>query len=150
MNGALFAAFRVINNSWSMINCGRTTHGFLRQIGMIVYLLYFTVMQIFSFFMVGSLYVSVKLFFVGVFSQIVDSTSLNVNHPEIYDFFHKDSGFCFAIVFTYSYITLLILTILVSIAVPIEKAITYFRFIASVFSVFTLTSFFGVAYFMIN
>ena len=44
MNGALFAAFRVIRNFYSMTNCSRTTHGPVRQIGMLIYMVYFITM----------------------------------------------------------------------------------------------------------
>jgi chitin synthase len=63
MNGALFAAFRVLGNFYAMVSCSRGTHGCLRQLGMCVYLCYFATMQLLSFFMVGSFYVSIKLFF---------------------------------------------------------------------------------------
>jgi chitin synthase len=63
MNGALFAAFRVIRNTYEMIGCQRTTHGFISQCGIAFYMFYFITMQFMSFFMVGSFYVSIKLFF---------------------------------------------------------------------------------------
>jgi hypothetical protein len=51
-------------------------------------------------------------------------------------------------VFAYSYVTLLMGTCLVSIAVPIDKAMPYFRVISAVFSCFTLASLAGIAFFL--
>jgi len=72
MNGTLFASFRVMNNYYNIVNCSRTSHPFAYQFGMFFYVIYFMIMQLFSFFMVGFLYVTIKLFFVSVFRNILD------------------------------------------------------------------------------
>lgn len=43
-NGSLFAAFRVILNTFAILSCSRTTHHFVRKIGMAVFLMYFITM----------------------------------------------------------------------------------------------------------
>ena len=148
MNGALFAAFRVINNYYNMVSCFRTSHSVTRQIGMFFYVIYFMIMQVFSFFMVGFLYVSIKLFFVSVFRNILDEGDYSKNWPHLYNFFMNNTGFCFSVVFTYCYAIMIGFTILSSIAIPINRAISYFRVIAFIFSILTISSFVGIAVFM--
>ena len=148
MNGALFAAFRVINNYYNMVSCFRTTHPVYRQFGMFFYVIYFMIMQIFSFFMVGFLYVSIKLFFVSVFRDILDQGAYARDWPHLYNFFMNTTGFCFSVVFTYTYAILVGFAVLSSIAIPINRAMAYFRFLAFVFSVLTISAFVGIAVFM--
>jgi len=58
------------------------------------------------------------------------------------------TGFCFATVFTYCYAILIGFAIVASIAVPITKTKNYFRFIAFIFAVLTVTAFVGIVVFM--
>ena len=66
MNGALFAALRVIKNSHNMVGFSRTTHSLGQKIMMISFMLYFYVQQLMTFFMVATYYVTIKFFFVGL------------------------------------------------------------------------------------
>ena len=66
-NGSLFAAYRVIANSYHMIIGPNTTHNIFAKAGMFMFMIYFCTMQIFSFFLVGSFYVTTKLFFKNYF-----------------------------------------------------------------------------------
>jgi chitin synthase len=150
MNGALFAAFRVIRNFYNMTNCSKTTHGPIRQLGMLLYMIYFLTMQVLSFFMVGSFYVSIKLFFVNYFKQLTDSPDFAKNDETIYKFFNGSDGIGFSTVFSYGYVSLLVLCILVSLAAPIDRAIEYFKVVAVIFSVFTILSIFGITVFLIG
>lgn len=72
-NGSLFAAFRVIRNAFTILNCGRTTHSCTRQLGMVIFLIFFVTMQLLSFFLIGSYYASVKLFYSNFFRQLTDT-----------------------------------------------------------------------------
>jgi hypothetical protein len=150
MNGALFAAFRVIRNFYSMVNCSRTTHGPVRQLGMLLYMIYFMTMQVLSFFMVGSFYASIKLFFVNYFHQLTDDPNFASNHEDLYNFFNGSTGVGFSTLFTYAYVSLVVFTVLISLAAPIDRAIEYFRVIAAVFSVFTVLSILGIGLFLWN
>mmetsp|Transcript_9471 Transcript_9471/g.14524 ORF Transcript_9471/g.14524 Transcript_9471/m.14524 type:complete len:138 (+) Transcript_9471:981-1394(+) len=67
MNGALFAAFRVMRNFFLMVSCSHTTHHPLRQIGMFLFMIYFVTMQVLSFFLVGAYYASITMFFRSYF-----------------------------------------------------------------------------------
>jgi len=63
MNGALFGAVRVLRNFVNMTRCSKTKHSCIQQLGMLIYMIYFLVNQINAFFLLGSFYTSVKLFF---------------------------------------------------------------------------------------
>jgi len=56
----------------------------------------------------------------------------------------------FSIFFTYIYIIFLVITCLVSLAVPIDKAMCYFYLIASILSCLTLFSLIGITVFLIQ
>ena len=73
MNGALFAAIRVMKNTSNMISCSRGTHSKFAQVGMMVYMIYFFVMQFFGFILIGSFFESIKLFFADLFMTITDT-----------------------------------------------------------------------------
>jgi hypothetical protein len=56
--------------------------------------------------------------------------------------------FSFSVLFTYAYASLVIFTVLISIASPIDRAIQYFIVIATVLSFFTIMSVVGIAVFL--
>lgn len=150
MNGALFAAYRVVANFYNMTRCERTSHGVVSQFFMLIYMTYFFTLQILSFFLIGSFYVSIKLFFVDYFKQLTDSPSFAYNNVAIYTFFNGANGTTigFSTLFSFTYAALLMFTIFISTAAPIDRAIVYFRVIASVFSVLTILSIIGIATFL--
>ena len=59
-------------------------------------------------------------------------------------------AFHISVIFTWAYITLLILTVLTSIAIPIDRAMSYFRIITIIFSFLTLASLTGIVLFLTN
>jgi len=94
------------------------------------------------------MYVSIKIFFTSIFKDLTDDSQFAKDYTEIYNFFHGSDGFTFPTIFTYAYIALLIFTSLVSLAVPIDKAMIYFRIVALVFSLLTIVSLFGMIAFI--
>lgn len=148
MNGALFAAFRVILNLVNMLSCSRTTHGFIRQLGMTLYMIYFVTMQVLSFFMVGSFYFGIKLFYVDYFQQITDKSKFHESNPKLWQFFNGEQPFNFNNVFSWGYLGVLVVTVLVSLAVPIDRAMEYIRIITVLLAVLTVTSLFGIIIFL--
>lgn len=102
----------------------------------------------------GSFYVSVKLFFVDLFKQVLNDPFYYNNYTGIYCFFVGGYGSCsaaeitFDVLFTWVYACLVIFSVIISLASPIEKAMTYFIVIASVMSFFTNISIIGIAFFL--
>jgi chitin synthase len=69
MNGALFAAWRVIFNAGRMIGfTGKSTHPTYRSIGMMVFMTYYLLNQCLQLVIVGQYFISIKMFFVNEFS----------------------------------------------------------------------------------
>lgn len=126
----------------------QSTHPIKAKIGMVMFMIYFITMQIFSFFLVGSFYVSVKLFFTNYFKQLTDKSSFANNYPALWNFFNDVDEISFSVLFTYAYASLVIFTTLISIASPIDRAIHYFIVIASVLSFFTICSIVGITVFL--
>ena len=62
MNGALFGTVKVISNFVHMLSCRRTKHSWYRQIMMFFFLTYYTIVFLFQFFTVGSMYASITIF----------------------------------------------------------------------------------------
>jgi hypothetical protein len=91
MNGALFGAIRVLNNFYYMVECKRTKHGFFAQFGMFIYMIYFLTMQILSYFMIGSLYVSIKLFYTNFFQSVTNKSNFAIKHPDLWNFFNGET-----------------------------------------------------------
>ena len=147
-NGSLFAAYRVIANSYNMIAGPKSTHPWYAKIGMLIFMIYFGTMQIFSFFLVGSFYVTTKLFFANYFKQVTDKSAFYNAYPQIWTFFNGNGEFTFGTLFSYGYAVLVIYALLVSIASPIEGTIQKFKVIGAILSVFTIISIFGIAVFL--
>ena len=55
--------------------------------GMFMFMIYYFTNQLLQFFIVGSFYVSVKLFFTHYFSQVTASTGMFSNNQDLYNFF---------------------------------------------------------------
>ena len=100
--------------------------------------------------MVGSFYASIKLFFVNYFHQLTDDPNFANDHEDLYNFFNGTTGIGFSTLFSYAYLSLVVFTVLISLAAPIDRAIEYFRVIAAVFSVFTILSILGIGLFLFN
>ena len=71
MNGALFGTVKVISNFVHMMSCKRTKHSWYRQTMMLFFLSYYTIVFLFQFFTVGSMYASITIFLKQSFGQIL-------------------------------------------------------------------------------
>jgi hypothetical protein len=99
--------------------------------------------------MVSSFYVSIKVFFETSFRELTGSAAFHKSSPWLWRFFNGAPGTLgFHVVFAYSYVSLLMATVLVSIAVPIDRAMPYFRVISVLFSVWTVASIAGISVFL--
>jgi len=98
--------------------------------------------------LVGSFYVSVKLFFTNYFQQLTDKSSFALSYPSLFNFFNGVDDFSFSVLFTYAYASLVIFTTLISIAAPLDRAINYLIVVGTILSVFTVLSVIGIAVFL--
>lgn len=85
MNGAVFAAWRVIGNWTYFLNLrGNTMHPLYRSILMFVFLMYYLFNNVFSLTIVGSTFVAIEIFFESFFSQLewCDTSGPNYNQEK--------------------------------------------------------------------
>jgi len=110
-------------------------------------MIYYTSNQIFQLFIVGSFFISIKVFFTQYFSSVAAYSSMFYTHDQITGFFQRGG---FAEAFSFVYIGLLIFTVTVSLGSVIDKGIFYFKIIGFIFSILTILSLFGIAVFLID
>ena len=63
MNGAMFGTNKVLGNFIQMVSCRRTKHGFIRKVGIMVFLIYQATLFCLQFFIVGAMFASIYAFF---------------------------------------------------------------------------------------
>lgn len=74
MNGALFAAWRVLGNFPFMLGLKNASkHPLNRQIGMLFFLIYHLTNQTFNFFIVGSSFAAIKILFNELLKKVPPS-----------------------------------------------------------------------------
>ena len=74
MNGALFAAWRVLFNAGRMIGItGKSTHPIYRQIGMAIFMVYYFLNQFLQLIIVGQYFITIKMFFSNAFKGSIGS-----------------------------------------------------------------------------
>ena len=66
-------------------------------------------------------------------------------HPEVYNFFNGTGWLTFDSLFSMLYIGLLGLVAIVTIAMPINKSIGYYRIVTVIFSFLTIITLIGIA-----
>ena len=66
----MFGTNKVLMNSVAMVSCKRTRHGMLRNLGMILFLIYQTSLFLLQFFIVGAMFAAIYAFFDSVFASI--------------------------------------------------------------------------------
>ena len=80
---------------------------------------------------------------------MTDTPEFKKLNPGLWEFFNSsDTGF--ESIFSVAYIILLVGTLWFSVCIPINKAVWYFRIIATVFSSFTIFSLVGISSFLAN
>mmetsp|Transcript_15193 Transcript_15193/g.23460 ORF Transcript_15193/g.23460 Transcript_15193/m.23460 type:complete len:186 (-) Transcript_15193:1545-2102(-) len=144
MNGALFAAWRVISNWTNMTGLRqKTKHPCQRLVGIALFMIYMLLNQLLQFFIVGSFFVAIKIFFTQAFAAISVGNSTFLTN-----FFQNTGGLTFSTVFSFVYISLLGFAIVISLAAPLERGIGYFKLIGGIFAVFTVFSLIGIIIFL--
>jgi chitin synthase len=85
MNGALFAAWRVLWNSSRMIGfTGGTTHPVFRKFFMVFFMIFYFANQLFQLLIVGQFFITIKIFFQNQFAV----WSGIFQNPDIENFFN--------------------------------------------------------------
>ena len=124
-----------------MISCGRNDHPFCRQLLMILFMMYMTTLYLLQFLTVGSMFVTIMVFF-DQFFQVLFVETGNETLTEIYD-----NGVLKKIFFAL-YLSVIFLSVFVSISMPINRAMPYFRVVSLILAILTLMTLIGICYFL--
>ena len=142
MNGALFGTYKVISNIGAMVSCGRNDHPWYRQIGMFFFMIYMTTMYLLQFLTVGAMFVTIMIFFDQFFEVLFVEESSSQVMRDIYE-----NGILKKVLFAL-YLGMIFLSTFVSIALPIDRAMGYFRVVSMIMAVLMISSIIGITYFL--
>ena len=139
MNGAMFGTAKVLGNFVDMISCKRTKHSCIRQAGIALFLTYMVTLFTLQFFIVGAMFAAIYAFFNQVF------TTLFATNTELQSLW--ESGTLMNI-FTYIYILQLVIGLILSLSVPLDRAKTCFYIVITIFGIMTLLSIVGMTFYL--
>ena len=142
MNGALFGTYKVIANIGAMISCGRNDHPWYRQCLMVFFMMYMTTLYLLQFLTVGAMFVTIIIFFDQFFEVLFVETNNSEVMKEIYD-----NGILKKVLFSL-YLGVIFLSTFVSISLPINRAMAYFRVVSIILGVLMISALFGITYFL--
>jgi len=142
MNGALFGTYKVILNFPSMVSCRRNDHPCFWQLLMVVFLIYATTLFLLQFFIVGAMFVTIMIFFDQMFKQLFVEANSDSFMEDVYE-----GGIFRKVLFSF-YFGMIFLTIFVSISLPIDRAMCYFRLVSTIMTLLMLTSLIGIVYYL--
>jgi chitin synthase len=135
MNGSLFGTYKVLLNFFNMIGCN-TSHSFGRKLMIFVFMIYLFTTFLLQLFMVGSLFATIAIFVKQIMFWLNNTHGYDLPSAIIYK------------AFTWGYGLMLILTIFVSIALPIDRAMYYLRAISFIMGLLFITSLVGITTFL--
>jgi len=97
---------------------------------------------------VGQFFVTIKIFFEHQFAVLA---GVFTGDDKWKDFFAGTArGLTFGTIFSFAYVILVLWTIVISLATPIDRAMHYFRIITAIFSALTLLSLIGIGMTLLN
>lgn len=133
MNGALFGTTKVLANFCSLLGWG-TTHPWYKNLLMLVFLPYLLAIYLLNYFLVSSMFVTISVFFGESLVLLTNSTVAAIKP--------------YYLAFVWAYAMTLVLAILVSLSMPIDRAMNYLKVISFIICSLFLTSLIGICYFM--
>jgi len=142
MNGALFGTASVVGNLNKMVSCGRNDHPWYRQTLMILYMIYLTTLYLLQFITVGAMFVTVVVFLDQFFKVLFVEQSKSEFMVNLYN-----SRILQKILFSV-YLGMVFLSTFVSISLPIDRAMSYFRIVSIFMGILMITSIVGITYFL--
>lgn len=133
MNGALFGTTKVLANFCRLLGCG-TTHPWYKNLLIFVFLPYLLAIYLLNYFLVSSLFVTISVFFGESLIILTHSTAAEIKP--------------YYLAFVWSYAMMLLLTIFVSLSLPIDRAMTYLKVISFFLCTLFIASITGICYYM--
>ena len=108
---------------------------------MLIFMIYTSSLYMLQFFIVGSMFASIYVFFSQVFSSVFEG-----NYP-LAKLFGEGTA---TEIFAYVYIFLLVLCLIIALALPLDRAKVCFMVTTVVFGIMTLSCIFGMCFFLAN
>ena len=133
MNGALFGTTKVLANFFRLLGCG-TKHTWYENLLIFIFLPYLLAIYLLNYFLVGSLFVTIAVFF-GESLILLTGATVDQIRP-------------YYLAFVWSYFMMLVLTVFVCLSLPIDRAMTYLKVITFIICTLFLTSLSGICYYM--
>jgi hypothetical protein len=133
MNGSLFGTSKILWNFIRMLGFG-TSHPWYSCVLMLLYLPYQLCVFLLNFFLVGSLFTTIDVFFKQTLISIT-----KYSEEQISPYYH---------IFSWSYFLMLMLCTFVSLALPINRAMIYLYVISCIICSLFVLSLAGVVYLM--
>jgi cellulose synthase/poly-beta-1,6-N-acetylglucosamine synthase-like glycosyltransferase len=132
MNGALFGTAKVISNFVNMISFSRNDHPNWRQAMMVLFMSFLTALFVFQFLIIGATVASVIVFLASVIDIIVK----NNLDPDAYGFWANivDSKIVMKVFFG-AYFFLCSVATFVSLGLPVDRGMSYFKPTAIILSI---------------
>lgn len=115
---------------------------------MIIFMMFYIFNQIFQFLLVGSFYLSIKIFFSQFFATVLENNAFVFYNEALADWFKQGGGF--ETIFSYCYIGLLCFICLMSLGGVLDKSMPVFKIVAICLAVTTVFFLFGTTSFLTN
>ena len=122
-----------------MVSCKRAKHGCIRKIGILTFLFYQVTLFALQFFIVGAMFAAIYAFFNQVFASIF---ATNVHFQQLY------YGGALMNAFVYVYIMLLAMCLIISLALPLDRAKPCFVIALTIFGAITIMAIVGMVFYL--
>jgi cellulose synthase/poly-beta-1,6-N-acetylglucosamine synthase-like glycosyltransferase len=143
-NGALFGTAQVIKHFGSMVSCDRNDHPIARQLGVLLFMTYLTLLFSFQFLIIGATFASVYVFLRSITNSILQKFAFEDPFlGKVYD------DAVIAKIIYALYLFTIFITLFMSMSVPIEKAMPCFRCMGLLFSIFSITTIVGIVFYLL-
>ena len=110
---------------------------------MLLFMIYLTTLYLLQFLTVGAMFVTIMIFYDMLFELVLVEHGSNTA-ADIYN-----NGILKKVLFA-AYLGMIFLSTFVSIALPIDRAMGYFRVVSIIMAVLMLSSLFGITFFLAN
>ena len=110
---------------------------------MLLFMIYLTTLYLLQFMTVGAMFVTIMIFYDMLFELVLVENGSNTA-ADIYN-----NGILKKVLFA-AYLGMIFLSTFVSIALPIDRAMGYFRVVSIIMAVLMLSSLFGITFFLAN
>ena len=129
-NGGLFGYFKLIENMFHMLSCRRNDHPVWRQILLIFFFVYLITLQLLQFVAVGAVMVTIIIFVNQLQALVLEQGA----DSEIY----QDQIITKTFFATYCF--MIFLVTFASVAMPLDRAICYFRITSVILGILMISS----------